>query len=371
MPRQIVPIAQRARRIPEAGRIRIGELVPTRNGRSRPSSRPDFRFTSHDEQALRQIADMYGGQVKPWTHDKAAGGQYEVCTTATEIRVILPPEPLGETPIYELWGGGGCERRCDGVTAGILQQGPDGLEPADAPCLCRAKGVAECKITTHLSVILPEVRFAGVWRLTTHSENAAAELPGMVELIQGLQGQGLAYAVLGIRQRRSVVVGETKLYNVPVLGVPESIEQLQSGALRLGSLSTGEAPAALGTGSTGGAEAPSLPAADPTPQPAPPAPAVPRDEPVEAESVDERPPGFVRTEPDPDAPPPVVPADPMTDAQSRALHALLRRKKAAAGPDRFAVLAQLLDREVTSTKELSRADAGHCIDQLNNEPDAS
>ncbi len=375
MSRQIVPIANIQRRIPEAGRIRIGEKVPTRNGKSRPSSISKFRFTSHDEAALDQIAAMYGGTVKPWSDERAAAGQFEVTTNAPEIRIILPPDPLGSTPIYELWGGGGCERRCDGVSAAVLQQGPDGLEPIDVPCICRAKGEAECKMTTHLTVILPEIRFAGVWRLTTHSENAGAELPGMVELIQGLQGQGLSYAVLAIRQRRSVTAGETKLYNVPVLGVPESIEQLQSGALRLGSLPPGQPPtAALGVGvdglavspAAGGGDAPPLPAAPSAPAnetsgaggvhptgssaaEAPPA----SDDVIDAEVIDPAP--EVEVE---------LPDDPMTEQQMKAMHSLLRSKAQATGPGRFPVLTKLLGREITTTKQLSKADAGHVIEQL-------
>lgn len=61
---------------------------------------------------------------------------------------------------------------------------------------------------------------------------------------------------------------------------------------------------------------------------------------------------------------PVLPDEPMSDAQSRALHALLRSKHNAAGPARFPVLTELLGREVTSTKEISKDEASRLIDQL-------
>src|SRR5690606_27647641 len=120
-----------------------------------------------------------------------------------------PPDPLGGTPIYELWGGKGCERRCDGITASTWQRGPEGPEEVEQDCLCVAEGRLSCDVKTRLSVILPEIRFAGTWRLETKSEMAAEELPGMVDFIRSLQDRGLPYATLSIAARRSVVAGET------------------------------------------------------------------------------------------------------------------------------------------------------------------
>lgn len=237
MSRAVVPITNIERRIPEAGRIRTG----VKSGKTTKAI-PHFRFTSHDEEALGQIAEMYGGTVKPWSDPKAAAGQFEVLTEAPEIRVVLPPDPLGGTPVYELWGGGGCERRCDGLNAAVLQQGPDGLENVQVPCLCSAQGEMSCKVITRLSVILPEVRFAGVWRLDTKSWNAAQELPGMVDMVRSMQSEGLAYATLALKHRRSVTAGETHRFIVPQLGIPASIEQLAAGGSRLGALPSAQLP---------------------------------------------------------------------------------------------------------------------------------
>ena len=231
----MVPIANLQRRIAEAGRIRVGE----KTGKAMKAL-STFRFTSHDQEALGQIAAMYGGTVRPWSDPKAAAGQFEIVTEASEIRVVLPPDPWGGTPIYELWGGGGCERRCDGLTAAVLQRGPEGLEPVDVPCMCAAKGEMTCKVITRLNVILPEVRFAGVWRLDTKSWNAAQELPGMVDMVQQMQGRGLTHATLALKHRRSVQAGETHKFIVPVLGIPASVEQLVSGAMQLGALPSAE-----------------------------------------------------------------------------------------------------------------------------------
>ena len=239
MTRSVVAIADLTRRVPEAGRIRIGQ----KTDRGAPKAIGEFRFTSHDRKAIDQIATLYGGTVKDWADPKAAAGQFEVVTDATEIRVVLPPDPLGGTPLYELWSGGGCERRCDGVTATIQQTGPEGPEPTDVPCLCAAKGELACNVTTHLSVILPEIRFAGVWRLTTKSWNAATELPGMVDMIHEAQGAGLQYATLALKHRRSTTGGRTRKFLVPVLGVDATVEQMVSGDTRLLALPATDAPA--------------------------------------------------------------------------------------------------------------------------------
>lgn len=237
MSRAIVPIANLARRIPEAGRIRIG----VKAGRAMRALNT-FRFTSHDEEALRQVAGIYGGAVKPWSDPKAAEGQFEVITEASEIRIVLPPDPLGGTPIYEMWGGGGCERRCDGLTAEVNVSGDDGTEKADVPCVCAAKGAMACNVVTRLAVILPEIRFGGVWRLDSKSWNVAQEMPGMVALIQSLQDRGLTRGVLALKHRRSVTAGETHRFIVPVLGVDETVEALAAGDARLGALPPTSAP---------------------------------------------------------------------------------------------------------------------------------
>jgi hypothetical protein len=398
--RAIVPIGNIARRVPEAGRIRIGKKVKGRNSKGKEFERPDaigeFRFTSHDAEALTQIAAMYGGTVRPWSDPKAAEGQHEVITDAAEIRIVLPPDPLGETPIYELWGGGGCERRCDGLTATVLQHGPDGLEPIEVPCLCNARGEMACSVVTRLNVILPEVRFAGVWRLDTKSWNAAQELPGMVELIQQMQGRGLSYATLAIKQRRSIAGGETKKFMVPVLGVGASIEQLAAGQARLSALNTASAPAGeLEAGEVGAGEvvapASSAPAAGSIPVTEAPPPPDLDDEVVDAEIVDDEP----STSIDPDdcslcGQPwqdgtAVVRGDvnesrfvhkacvenatgefePMTDMDQRALHALLRAKYGVVGPARHPKLTELLGREITSAKQVSHTEARALIARMN------
>lgn len=251
--RPIVPVSQLAPRIPDAGRLRFGRKVKS-GGKERPQAIATWRLTSHDEEAIRQLAAIYGGTPQPWT-DAPTPGQWEVFTEASELRVVLPPDPLGGTPIYELWSGGGCQRRCDGVMCQTIVTGPDGGELADVPCICSEKGVLACAVKTRLSVVLPEVKFAGVWRLDSGSWNVAHEFPGMVAMIQQLQARGMTRALLGLEHRKVVTAGQTKRFIMPTLRVGVSPDAMLEGAASVAALSSGPVapapPAAQLEASTG------------------------------------------------------------------------------------------------------------------------
>lgn len=253
--RPIIPLSQLSRRLPEAGRIRTGvKVAGEKNGKKfdRPNAIDTFRFTSSDQEAIGQVAAIYGGTPRPWKGSPTPG-QWEVITEAAEIAVVLPPDPLGGTPLYEAWTGGGCSRRCDGVTCSIVQQGVDGPELEEVDCLCSAKGERLCTPHTRLSVILPDVRFAGTWRYeSAKSWQVAQELPGMVDLIQSLQDRGLTRALLAIEHRKSVTAGETHRYTIPVLRVADTLDALASGAARVNGLGAGSTAPALGAGSSEG-----------------------------------------------------------------------------------------------------------------------
>lgn len=224
-------------RLPEAGRIRAGKKASTSSGGTKPVALRNFRFTSTDRASIEQVAKLYGGDVHPWTDPLAAPGQFEVITEANEIAVALPPQPLSEM-VYELWSGGGCQRRCDGETVTLARGGgPDGGDPVERDCLCAARGVLECKLTTRLSVLLPEIRFLGTWRLDTKGVNAAMELPGMVAGIQAIHDrQGFVRAVLRLEQRMVRKEGQpVKRFVVPVLGLDSTPDELASGGAQLGS----------------------------------------------------------------------------------------------------------------------------------------
>lgn len=213
---RVKPISEMGR-APEQGRIRYGIRTTSQSGKIIPKSITKFRFTSSDVVALGQIAELYGGHVQPWDN-----GQSEVVSRSEEIPIVLPPEPLGSGPQYELWKGSTCVRRCDGVSAWIPASNPDGVELVEVPCVCEENQALDCKPTTRLSVILPEVRFGGVWRLDCKGWHGTNELPAMVSTVQQLQGQGLSRAYLALEKRKR----GSKSWVVPVLRLGATPNQL-------------------------------------------------------------------------------------------------------------------------------------------------
>lgn len=224
MSRGIVPIADMHRRAPEGGRIRLG----VKSGRAMKSI-DTFRFTSPHETAIRQIAEMYGGDAKPWSDDRARiKNQYEVITPVNTIPVILPPD--GMSVWYEKWTGGGCERRCDGVTVTTIRVQGDDIDEVQSPCICHRKETRECQPYTRLNVILPGVDFYGTWRLESKGWNAAVELPGMYDLVQSLAANGqMVQAELSVHTRETMTGGKKRKFIVPSLAVRSTPNELAAG----------------------------------------------------------------------------------------------------------------------------------------------
>ena len=213
------------RRHAELGRIRLGEKIPVGTaGKSRPAKLEAFRFTSPSAGYIKDLAQLYGGDVREW--DNNGKPEWEVYTAAKSIPVIAVRGGLSQW--LEHWSGGGCQRRCDGERE-IL---------SDSPCICATENRDRiCKPTTRLSVMLPELEAIGVWRLETHGWNAAAEIPAVAELAQFVGD--LVPANLHLVERRSVKDGKTSRFVVPVL-------DLQIGTARLKEIvaaKSGAAPA--------------------------------------------------------------------------------------------------------------------------------
>lgn len=203
------------RRLAEIGRIRIGQQVPTGNGRSRPAKLATFRLTSPDRLRIQHAAGLYGGQPTEW--QAPAGPQWEVVTESDALNVIVPPSDMAFSQHYELWSGGGCQRRCDGRIESISQ----------GPCVCDPDE-RECKIHTRLSVMLRDLPGLGVWRIDTSGFYAALELQGAVEVMQLAASRGqMLPARLRLEQRQIKRAGQgVKRFAVPVLDVEISPAQL-------------------------------------------------------------------------------------------------------------------------------------------------
>ena len=217
----IKPLTQLGR-APEQGRIRLG--VKTERAMK---SLDTFRFTSLDKSAIEQIASIYGGEVKPWTPPRSKQEQWEVITTSSEIRVYLPPHSIDVW--YEEWSAGGCQRRCNGVTAEVPMKTPDGMDIDTVPCLCQDESSMACAPYTRLRVLLPEIRFGGVWRLESKGWNAANEMPGMAGMMEQMSAIGLAECQLVLEKRTKISGGQTRHFVVPRLTMDASPQEIMAG----------------------------------------------------------------------------------------------------------------------------------------------
>ena len=232
-----MPIAGLARRLPEIGRLRAGQLVTMADGRKRPSALAAWRFTASSKASLVAVAIAFGGRVEPWT--SPAGDAFQVVTEVDCLPVILPP--LGAfSQSMELWAAGGLTRRCDGQ---LRSTG----EPCDCPVdpderRAEAKAGRACQPVSRLSVLLPDVPGIGVWVLTSRGWAVAAEMGGIAAILEGR----MARAQLRLEQREKRAAGKpTSRFVVPVLEVPElRIADLMAGGqamAQIGSLAGNEA----------------------------------------------------------------------------------------------------------------------------------
>lgn len=223
----------------QIGRIRLGNKVSgvSKGGKeyTRPAKLDNFRFTTHSQYAAKAVADLLGGEPRPWV-DAPSAGQWEVFTDRSEVNVIVPPGPKAVDSWYEMWQPAMCVRRCDGVTE----------QKTNRPCLCpsdvdaraaaAAKGNA-CRMTTRVNVMIPDLPGIGVWMLESHGFYAATEMTGVAEMLATAGANGVQIpARLRIEQReRRVYRGEsqapeTKKFPVPVLEVLATLREIAGAA---------------------------------------------------------------------------------------------------------------------------------------------
>jgi hypothetical protein len=134
---------------------------------------------------------------------------------------------------YEEWGGGGILRRCDGVDAQVEVKTPDGTDIDIVPCHCselieQGKQM-RCRPYTRLSVILPEIRFGGTWRLESKGWNASKELPAMAQVIAQMQTIGIVEGRLSLEKRTKISGGQTRHFVVPKLSMDTSPLEIMAG----------------------------------------------------------------------------------------------------------------------------------------------
>ncbi|MEV7793371.1 hypothetical protein AB0O68_15465 [Streptomyces sp. NPDC087512] len=222
-----MPIIDLQRRMRQLGEIRLGHVVPTSNGKTRPAKLDKFRFTSPSREILTEVAKLYGGEVKPWTPANGGPSEFEVYSQANRLPVLIPPKDA-VSQWYELYAGSKCQRRCDGVTE----------HKSDRPCMCDPEN-RQCAMTTRVNVMLRDVPALGQWLLISKGYYAAVTLPPAAELLS--QAGGYVAGWLGMEEKTAIVKDQLARFKVPTLDV-----EITPAALMAGQITGG--PAAVASG---------------------------------------------------------------------------------------------------------------------------
>ena len=212
-----MPIKDMQPRLPQAGRLRLGERTTTKSGKTRPRVLEHFRVTSTSSETVEAVAALYGGEAKAWDNDGRT--EYEVIVDTLELPVSVPlmaPDVLSQR--YEVWAGGGrLVRHCDGETCTEPVVREDVLSFVEQPCVCDV-AARECKPRTRLSVLLDRIEHLGVFRMDTGSVYAVKEIAGAINLMKMFNPDKLVKATLALERRKIKRTGQrARQFRVPVL----------------------------------------------------------------------------------------------------------------------------------------------------------
>ena len=234
MPNKLVKV-----RLPEIGRLRLGGAKEA----NRPGKPLDtFRFTSPLKKTVDLVASIYGGEVKPYKG--VDGPEFEVVIERKVLPVLIPPTEGSHSSWMEKWSKGVLDRRCDGETVRLVEDSPDGPIPVEQPCVCaeewpdnqeRRASLYACSPLLRVNVILSELPISGQVLLASSGWNAAAEVGGVVETVEGMMAERLnaglpIYPVgaslwIASRTTKSRVHG-TRHFKTPVLALLGSVAEL-------------------------------------------------------------------------------------------------------------------------------------------------
>ncbi|MGW3025818.1 recombination directionality factor [Streptomyces sp. NPDC001221] len=223
-----MPIIDLQRRMRQLGEIRLGHVVPTASGKTRPAKLDKFRFTSPSREILTAVAELYGGEVKPWTPANGGPSEFEVYSKANRLPVLIPPRDA-VSQWYELYAGSKCQRRCDGVTE----------HKSDRPCMCNPEN-RTCKITTRVNVMLRDVPALGQWLLISKGYYAGVTLPPAAELLA--QAGGYVDGWLGMEEKVVQTDDGPNRFMVPTLDVEITPAALMSGQITGGPQAVASGP---------------------------------------------------------------------------------------------------------------------------------
>jgi len=219
-----MPIRPIERRLPEIGRLRLGERKqPNRPGKPLET----FRFSSKSKENVEAMAELHGGDVREWAENGRA--EWDVILTSPVITILVPPDNSYMWRM-EQWGRGRLSKWCDGLICNVVEEGPEGKAEVERPCECD-EDEPECQSTTRMRLMIDGLPVIGQVLMVTHSWNAAAEIPGLLEVIERAAQSGVIVpATLRIEQRTQVHrIHGTRHFKVPVVEPRTTFAQLVSG----------------------------------------------------------------------------------------------------------------------------------------------
>lgn len=222
------------RSVGELGHLRMGELIATKNGKTRPTVTDGWIVTCRDREIADVVAAHFDAQVAEFGGQGKSSDKWAVHTHSLTVPVRMGPTTNPDMMAgHECFGGKGMLRRCtagaDGTrTCWTPVEGPAGRTEIAGDCVCerslqsggRPPEGGLCKPALRLSVFLdvPAIPVLGTFSFKSGSEQACMEMPAIVSMLVEAEVQQLMLpAQLRIDHRQSQ--GGTKKFAVPVLDV--------------------------------------------------------------------------------------------------------------------------------------------------------
>lgn len=353
------PMIDIQRRHAEVFRIRLGD----KDGNRPRKLTESIRITAASQQVVQAFADVYGGEPSQWER------QWQVYLPTSELQIlVLPGQSVQQW--WEYYRGSVCERRCDGY-----QEQKTGKR-----CLCpediseRANDKNSCSPMTRVNVLCPDVAVVGAGSLVTHGMIAAETLPQSIAVAESALSRGLMVPAI-----LRVVVNDTGRNHF----IYPRIEIIGTSLNELGAGTDGSSlPHATDTpvGELEGQErAPLTPVPESVPersvrsiadQSAAPEPkpkrknAAPK---IPASGRDRRGEGPAEPEPQPagwERDDEQTGPEPITQAQMRKLQATFAQHDLSDRDLRLRVCSSLVERQLSSAKDLTKSEASTLIDAL-------
>lgn len=241
----ITDIDHRARTL---GRIRAGEFD---DDTGRPTSGTTWRLTSPHRHLLDHAEAIYGGHVEALDR-KDTDDRFQLTTNSDTLDVIIPPQDVAAGQWWEAYTAAGLQARCDGnvVIDGAYFRNHDTDQHPPA-CVCTNLDKRRCKPTTRINFILPDLPDVGVWRLTTRSIYAAAEMPTQIDFL--FRRAQYPNAILALEERSTKTGDGVHRFTVPIIRIEDTLISILAGdgssQATAGALGGGDTPPPIDPGS--------------------------------------------------------------------------------------------------------------------------